>query len=256
MQAKKRFGQNFLTDKKLLEDLVSLINVSAQDKLLEIGPGKGDLTENLINICSSYFGAEVDKDLLVYLKNKFPENKEAFIDRDILKLDPSKIYSSNSFRVVGNIPYNISSPILEWCEKHYEKIYDIHFMLQKEFALRCAGSEITSSYGRLSVICNYLYEVTILKEVSKDFFNPIPKVDSLFVRFSPKKKKVDQKELKNLKLVTRALFNKKRKKISNSLEDILQKESLDKLDLDLNLRPDELSLNEYLQISSLVKNNG
>ena len=123
-------------------------------------------------------------------------------------------------------------------------------------ALRCSGNENTSSYGRLSIICNYLYEITILKEVSKEFFNPIPKVDSLFVRFSPKKKKVDQKELKNLKLVTRALFNKKRKKISNSLEDILQKESLDKLDLDLNLRPDELSLNEYLQISSLVKNNG
>ena len=256
MQAKKRFGQNFLTDKKLLEDLVSLINVSAQDKLLEIGPGKGDLTENLINICSSYFGAEVDKDLLVYLKNKFPENKEAFIDRDILKLDPSEIYSSNSFRVVGNIPYNISSPILEWCEKHYEKIYDIHFMLQKEFALRCAGSEKTSSYGRLSVICNYLYEITILKEVSKDFFNPMPKVDSLFVRFSPKKKEVDRKELENLKQVTRALFNKKRKKISNSLEDILNTEKIEKLNLNLNLRPDELSLDEYLQISSLVKNNG
>ena len=256
MQAKKRFGQNFLTDRKLLEDLVSLIKVSDQDKFLEIGPGKGDLTESLINLCDSYFGVEVDKDLLVFLRNKFPENKKAFIDGDILKLHPSKIYSSNKFRVVGNIPYNISSPILEWCEKHYEKIYDIHFMLQKEFALRCAGSERTSSYGRLSVICNYLYEVTILKEVSKDFFKPTPKVDSLFVRFSPKKKEVDHKELRNLKQVTRALFNKKRKKISNSLEDVIQKENINKLDLNLNLRPDELSLNEYLQISSLVKNNG
>ena len=256
MQAKKRFGQNFLTDKKLLEDLVSLINLSSENKFLEIGPGKGDLTENIINFCDSYFGVEVDKDLLSFLRNKFPENKEVFIDGDILKLDPSEIYSEDKFRVVGNVPYNISSPILDWCETHYKKIQDMHFMLQKEFALRCAGNENTSSYGRLSIICNYLYEITILKEVSKEFFNPIPKVDSLFVRFSPKKKKVDQKELKNLKLVTRALFNKKRKKISNSLEDILQKESLDKLDLDLNLRPDELSLNEYLQISSLVKDNG
>ena len=256
MQAKKRFGQNFLTDRKLLEDLVSLIKVSDQDKFLEIGPGKGDLTESLINLCDSYFGVEVDKDLLVFLRNKFPENKKAFINGDILKLHPSKIYSSNKFRVVGNIPYNISSPILDWCEKYYEKIHDIHFMLQKEFALRCAGSEVTSSYGRLSVICNYLYEVTILKEVSKDFFNPIPKVDSLFVRFSPKKKEIDQKELSSLKQVTRALFNKKRKKISNSLEDVLQKESFNKLDLNLNLRPDELSLGEYLQISSLVKDDG
>ena len=256
MQAKKRFGQNFLTDKKLLEDLVSLINVDSNDRVLEIGPGKGDLTKILINICDSYFGIELDKDLLVFLKKKFPKNINAFIGGDILKLNPSEIYASNEFRVIGNIPYNISSPILDWCEKHYEKILDMHFMLQKEFALRCAGNEKTSSYGRLSVICNYLYEVTILKEVSKEFFNPEPKVDSLFVRFYPKKKKVNQKELHNLKKVTRALFNKKRKKISNSLEDILHKESIKKLDLNLNLRPDELSLNEFLQISALVKGDG
>ena len=256
MQAKKRFGQNFLTDKKLLGDLVNLINVASKDRVLEIGPGKGDLTKILINICDSYFGIELDKDLLVFLKKKFPKNINAFIGGDILKLNPSEIYASNKFRVIGNIPYNISSPILDWCEKHYEKILDMHFMLQKEFALRCAGNEKTSSYGRLSVICNYLYEVTILKEVSKEFFNPEPKVDSLFVRFSPKKKKVNQKELHNLKKVTRALFNKKRKKISNSLEDILHKESIKKLDLNLNLRPDELSLNEFLQISALVKDDG
>ena len=256
MQAKKRFGQNFLTDKKLLEDLVNLINVASNDRVLEIGPGKGDLTKILINICDSYFGIELDKDLLVFLKKKFPKNINAFIGGDILKLNPSEIYASNEFRVIGNIPYNISSPILDWCEKHYEKILDMHFMLQKEFALRCAGNEKTSSYGRLSVICNYLYEVTILKEVSKEFFNPEPKVDSLFVRFYPKKKKVNQKELHNLKKVTRALFNKKRKKISNSLEDILHKKSIEKLDLNLNLRPDELSLNEFLQISALVKDDG
>ena len=256
MQAKKRFGQNFLTDKKLLEDLVNLINVASNDRVLEIGPGKGDLTKILVNICDSYFGIELDKDLLIFLKKKFPKNINAFIGGDILKLNPSEIYASKKFRVIGNIPYNISSPILDWCEKHYEKILDMHFMLQKEFALRCAGNEKTSSYGRLSVICKYLYEVTVIKEVSKEFFDPIPKVDSLFVRFSPKKKEVNQKELQNLKKVTRALFNKKRKKISNSLEDVLQKESIDKLDLNFNLRPDELSLNEYLQISELVKDDG
>ena len=256
MQAKKRFGQNFLRDNKLLEDLANLINITANDRLLEIGPGKGDLTKNLINVCYSYFGIELDSDLLVLLRNKFPKNKNAFINRDILKLSPSEIYASNEFRVVGNIPYNISSLILDWCEKHYEKILDMHFMLQKEFALRCAGNEKTSSYGRLSVICKYLYEVTVVKEVSKEFFDPMPKVDSLFVRFSPKKKEVNQKELQHLKKVTRALFNKKRKKISNSLEDVLQKESINKLDLNFNLRPDELSLNEYLQISALVRDDG
>ena len=256
MKAKKRFGQNFLQDRKLLEDLINLTNISAQDKFLEIGPGKGDLTENLIYVCDSYFGIEVDRDLLTFLKDRFPKNKKSFINGDILKLNPSEIYPSNKFRVVGNIPYNISSPILDWCEKNYEKIIDMHFMLQKEFALRCIGNERSSSYGKLSVICKYLYEITILKEVTKDFFNPMPKVDSLFLRFSPKKNRLDLKELQNLKIVTRALFNKKRKKISNSLEDVLLKESINNLDLDLNLRPDELSLEDYLQISSLFREDG
>ena len=151
MQAKKRFGQNFLTDIKLLENLVNLINVAADDRVLEIGPGKGDLTKILVNICDSYFGIELDKDLLIFLKKKFPKNINAFIGGDILKLNPSEIYASKKFRVIGNIPYNISSPILDWCEKHYEKILDMHFMLQKEFALRCAGNEKTSSYGTLNL---------------------------------------------------------------------------------------------------------
>ena len=252
MYPKKRFGQNFLTDEKILEDLVRLINISFEDKVLEIGPGKGDLSENIINCCNSYYAVEIDRDLLNHLKAKFPENEKSFINADILKLKPSEIMLDDNFRLVGNIPYNISSPILNWCEKNYEKISDMHFMLQKEFALRCSGNENTSSYGRLSVICKYLYEVEVLKEVSKVFFNPKPKVDSLFVRFYPKYAKIDEKEFQNLKTVTRALFNKKRKKISNSLKDIMRDDDIKKIDLDLSLRPDELSLDDFLRISNLV----
>ena len=252
MYPKKRFGQNFLTDEKILEDLVRLINISFEDKVLEIGPGKGDLSENIINRCNSYYAVEIDRDLFNLLKAKFPENEKSFINADILKLKPSEIMLDDNFRLVGNIPYNISSPILNWCEKNYEKISDMHFMLQKEFALRCSGNENTSSYGRLSVICKYLYEVEVLKEVSKVFFNPEPKVDSLFVRFYPKYAKIDEKEFQNLKTVTRALFNKKRKKISNSLKDIMRDDDIKKIDLDLNLRPDELSLDDFLRISNLV----
>ena len=252
MYPKKRFGQNFLTDEKILEDLVRLINISFEDKVLEIGPGKGDLSKNIINCCNSYYAVEIDRDLFNLLKAKFPENEKSFINADILKLKPSEIMLDDNFRLVGNIPYNISSPILNWCEKNYEKISDMHFMLQKEFALRCSGNENTSSYGRLSVICKYLYEVEVLKEVSKVFFNPEPKVDSLFVRFYPKYAKIDEKEFQNLKTVTRALFNKKRKKISNSLKDIMTDDDIKKIDLDLNLRPDELSLDDFLRISNLV----
>ena len=104
--------------------------------------------------------------------------------------------------MIGNIPYNISSPLLDWCEKNFERINDMHFMLQKEFALRCAGDEGSSSYGRLSVICNYLYEVTILKDIPRDYFDPQPKVDSLFVRFTPKVKKINRDLHKNVRKIT------------------------------------------------------
>lgn len=253
MHPKKKFGQNFLKDKKILGDLINLINISPTNKILEIGPGKGDLSDFIINHCDSYHGIEIDKDLHALLKKRFPEKKDFFLNCNFLKLNPMEIYGSERFRLIGNIPYNISSPILEWCESHYEQIEDMHFMLQKEFALRCSGNEKTSSYGRLSVICNYLYEVKVLKDVEKEYFEPKPKVDSLFVKFFPKMKEIDKKLFKNLKKVTRVLFNKKRKKISNSLRDIMKEEDLSNLDVNLNLRPDELSLDEYIKLSNKLK---
>ncbi len=253
MHPKKKFGQNFLKDKKILGDLINLINVSPTNQILEIGPGKGDFSDFIINLCNSYYGIEIDEDLLALLKKKFPEKKDFFINCDFLKFDPKEIFGLGRFRLVGNIPYNISSPILGWCENHYEQIEDMHFMLQKEFALRCSGTEKTSSYGRLSVICNYLYEVEILKDVEREYFEPKPKVDSLFVRFLPKMKEIDNEQFKNLKRVTRVLFNKKRKKISNSLKDVIKKEDFSDLNVDLNLRPDELSLSEYIRLSNKLK---
>ena len=116
MYPKKRFGQNFLTDKKLLEDLVKLIDISIEDKILEVGPGKGDLTDNLIKFCDSYYGIEIDKDLFNFLVTKFPKNKGSFFNLDILNLKLSKIVDSSNIRIIGNIPYNISSPLLDWCE--------------------------------------------------------------------------------------------------------------------------------------------
>ena len=257
MLPKKRFGQNFLKDKQILSELTNCLKILPQDKFLEIGPGKGDFTENILNLCGNYHGIEIDKDLFKFLESKFKTKNSIFHNEDILKFEAEKLFNKSKFRVVGNIPYNISSPLLEWCEKRYEMISDMHFMLQKEFALRCSGNENTSSYGRLSVICNYLYDMEILKEVDKSFFSPEPKVDSLFVRFTPKKNTYLPRELSNLKKITRTLFNKKRKKISNSLSDIFDKKSLKNLEININLdlRPDELSLDKYLQLASQLEEN-
>ena len=241
MRAKKRFGQNFISDKALLSELSELIRISPEDKILEIGPGKGDLSEFVINNCAYYHGVELDRDLYLLLKKKFSNHEILFSNEDILKFNISESLGKMKIRLLGNIPYNISSPILKWCEKNYETIIDVHFMLQKEFALRCTGNENSTSYGKLSVICNYLYEMEILKEIDKSYFTPKPKVDSAFVKFKPKQKNIDLIELDNLSLISSLLFNKKRKKISNSLKGIFDNKEIDKININLDSRPDELN---------------
>ena len=129
-------------------------------------------------------------------------------------------------------------------------------MLQKEFAERCVGDENSKSYGKLSVICDYLFEVKILKNVDKSFFNPSPKVDSSFVKFKPKKEFLDQNELNNLKKILNHLFSAKRKKIKKTLTKIFSESEIKKIDLDFNLRPDQLSTQNFLELSKLVKSHG
>ena len=256
MRAKKRFGQNFISDKALLSELSELIRISPEDKILEIGPGKGDLSEFVINNCAYYHGVELDRDLYLLLKKKFSNHEILFSNEDILKFNISESLGKMKIRLLGNIPYNISSPILKWCEKNYETIIDVHFMLQKEFALRCTGNENSTSYGKLSVICNYLYEMEILKEIDKSYFTPKPKVDSAFVKFKPKQKNIDLIELDNLSLISSLLFNKKRKKISNSLKGIFDNKEIDKININLDSRPDELNLDDYLELASHLRRYG
>ena len=128
-------------------------------------------------------------------------------------------------------------------------------MLQKEFALRCTGNESSTSYGKLSVICNYLYEMEILKEIDQSYFSPKPKVDSAFVRFKPKHKNIDLVELDNLSLIS-AYFLIKKKKISNSLKGVFDKKEIDKININLDSRPDELNLDDYLELASHLNRYG
>ena len=156
---------------------------------------------------------EKDCDLIHNLKSSFREYENSLIlNIDILKYNLDSL--NHSVRVVGNLPYNISTEIIfKMC--NCTKIIDMHFMLQKEFAERCAGNENSKSYGKLSVICDYLFEVSILKDVDKSFFIPPPKVDSAFVRFKPKRKTFNEIEFVNLKKILNPLFNAKRKKIGD-----------------------------------------
>ena len=255
---KKRFGQNFLEDQILLDELANLMEIENYDRFLEIGPGTGNFTKLILDRSDFCTSIEIDKNLISLLEEKFiKKNNFKLINENLLTFDLSTITKKRkSIRLAGNLPYNLSSPIIEWCIKNSELIIDMHFMLQKEFAERCVGDENSKSYGKLSVICDYLFEVKILRNVDKSFFNPSPKVDSSFVKFKPKKEFLDQNELNNLKKILNHLFSAKRKKIKKTLTKIFSESEIKKIDLDFNLRPDQLSTQNFLELSKLVKSHG
>lgn len=258
LSLKKRFGQNFIEDQVLLNELVDVMKIEENDIFVEIGPGTGNLTELIIDKSASCTSVEIDRNLISFLEKRF-KNTNGFklINKDILSFDINTICENEkSIRLAGNLPYNLSSPILEWSINNINTIIDMHFMLQKEFAERCAGNENSKSYGKLSVICDYLFEVSILKNVDKSFFMPPPKVDSAFVRFKPKRRTFNEIEFINLKKILNPLFNAKRKKIKKTLLSLFSEKDLENADINLNLRPDELDTASYIKLSKLIKNNG
>ena len=255
---KKRFGQNFLSDKLILSDLFDFIKPSSKDSFLEIGPGAGSLTEMFVSKSKNFTAIELDKDLINLLEGKFRDFKNfKIINRNILDINLKDFASSdNKIRLIGNLPYNMSSPILDWCFKNIHLIKDMHFMFQKEFAERCAGNQNTKSYGKLSVICSYFCDVEILTNIDRSYFDPVPKVDSAFIRFKPKEKKATLSELAKLNTLLNKLFNKKRKKIRKTLIELFSDDELSKLNIDFDLRPDQLSLEDYLSLIKLNFKNG
>ena len=255
---KKGFGQNFLTDKHVLGNIFGFIDPKADDIFLEIGPGSGSMTEMFLGIPEKYNAIEIDKDLIKSLEKKFKNEKNfSIINKNILDLDLNNFVENNKkIRLIGNLPYNMSSPILDWCFKQIDLIKDMHFMFQKEFAYRCAGNETTESYGKLSVICNYFCKVDILYDINRSYFDPVPKVDSSFVRFKPKEDKKNSNEFKTLNFLLNRLFNKKRKKINKTLIELFSEEDLSKIKIDFNLRPDQLSLEDYVSLAKINIKNG
>jgi|TARA_X000000368_G_scaffold47100_1_gene33675 16S rRNA (adenine1518-N6/adenine1519-N6)-dimethyltransferase len=255
---KKKFGQNFLSDEFILSTLVNFVRPSSKDLFLEIGPGSGNLTEMFTGMSKKFTAIEFDRDLIVLLKEKFKKEQNfEIINKNILDIDLNDFASKdNKIRLIGNLPYNMSSPILDWCFKNIHLIKDMHFMFQKEFAYRCAGNKNTKSYGKLSVICNYFCEVKILTDIDKSYFDPVPKVDSTFLKFKPKINETNINELNSLNILLNKLFNKKRKKILKTLKELFSEEELSKLSIDYNLRPDQLSLEDYISLTKLNFKNG
>ena len=252
-QARKRFGQNFLVDQNIIDKIVSAIAPKPDQNLVEIGPGQGAITGPLLEKCSTLNVVELDRDLIPLLQNKFQQYPGLMIYQgDALKTDFGQFYRENSpLRIIGNLPYNISTPLLFHLLSFNKQIYDMYFMLQKEVVERLGAIPGEKHYGRLSVMVQYHCKVQPLFLVPPTAFRPIPKVESAIVQLKPyAEPPYRAKNLSLLSKFVRTCFQQRRKTIKNSLKLFLTTEQIDQLTIDLTLRPENLSVEEFVQLSN------
>jgi 16S rRNA (adenine1518-N6/adenine1519-N6)-dimethyltransferase len=251
MRARKRFGQHFLTDSTVLARILAAVNPRGDDKVLEIGPGHAALTELLYPDAGSMVVVDIDRDLIAMLRARF--NELEVVNADILKFDLDAALQGSDWRLVGNLPYNISSPLLAKLYGHLDKIRDMHFMFQRELSERLAAVPGTKDWGRLSVLTQYFCHVQPLFDVPPDAFHPPPKVESQVIRLWPRaeRRPVDQAVLA---LVLRTGFSARRKRLSNALKPFgLDWDALEELGIAQSQRPDQLGVDDYVNIACAVE---
>jgi|TARA_B100001540_G_scaffold45995_1_gene41045 16S rRNA (adenine1518-N6/adenine1519-N6)-dimethyltransferase len=249
IKAKKELGQNFLIDEVALNRIIELINPRNEDHFLEIGPGRGALTKRLSDKAKRLDAVELDQDLLLSLK-LINSNKLFIHNESILNFDVDRIIEYEKIRLVGNLPYNISTEIMLWAFDSLKQLEDMHFMFQKEFGERLSAEPNNKSYGRISVLTQYLTELEKVLYLEPSSFRPKPSVESVFIRFKPKKDRHILSPISiKLQEITKATFMHRRKMIGKSLKNILTTQQIEQLDIDLSLRPENLSVNDYVRIA-------
>lgn len=248
MRARKRFGQHFLKDKAVLARISAAVQLKPDERLLEIGPGRGALTAELYGQPGRYLAVEIDRDLVPQLQARYPDID--FVNADILKVPLDELLSDGDWRVVGNLPYNISTPLLIRLFAHTGSIRDMHFMLQREVAERLAAVPGTKAWGRLTVVTQYHCEVQTLFDVAPTSFTPPPKVFSSVVRLSPRRAKLPLNDSRRLDLVLRHAFSGRRKLITNALKSL--ELAWDCLEVDAGARADQLSVSDFVTLANAV----
>ncbi|MCK7550419.1 16S rRNA (adenine(1518)-N(6)/adenine(1519)-N(6))-dimethyltransferase RsmA [Marinobacter goseongensis] len=254
-QARKRFGQNFLQDPGVIERIVRAIHPKADDTIVEIGPGLGAITEEILAVNPALQVVELDRDLIPVLRTKFFNYPEFRIhEADALKFDFRQLVSDKPLRIIGNLPYNISTPLIFHLLSQAGVVQDMHFMLQKEVVQRMGAVPGDNNYGRLGIMTQYFCKVQPLFEVGPGAFRPAPKVDSAIVRLVPHQTLPHPaKDLETLQAVVRTAFNARRKTLRKALAGLVTVEQLQHLGINDGLRPENLSLADYVAIAdSLV----
>ncbi|WP_111498137.1 16S rRNA (adenine(1518)-N(6)/adenine(1519)-N(6))-dimethyltransferase RsmA [Marinobacter bohaiensis] len=250
-QARKRFGQNFLHDPGVIERIVSAIHPRPDDVMIEIGPGLGALTEELLSVNPALQVVELDRDLIPVLRTKFFNYPEFRIhEADALKFDFAELAADKPLRIVGNLPYNISTPLIFHLLGQAGVVQDMHFMLQKEVVQRLAAVPGDRHYGRLGIMAQYFCQVQPLFDVGPGAFKPAPKVDSAIVRLVPHRElPFPTQDLKLLQSVVRTAFNARRKTLRKALGGLVSADQLQSLGIDDGLRPENLALQDYVRIA-------
>lgn len=247
----KRFGQNYLVDQNIVRKIIAEFNPQNKDLILEIGPGRGVLTEHLNKSEAKIYAVEIDKRVIDDLRNKYPTIE--FINHDFLKIHLHDLVTNQRLRIIGNIPYNITSPILFKLIEELDTVNDALFMVQYEVAKRIISGPRTKDYGILSVILNYFFEVELCFKVPRTVFQPKPKVDSAIIKL--KTKDIDKSFNKKLFInVVKAAFGNRRKNLKNSYSNsIFKVYELSSFPVELTKRAEELIIADYLKIYDYFK---
>jgi 16S rRNA (adenine1518-N6/adenine1519-N6)-dimethyltransferase len=255
---KKRFGQHFLHDKNILSRIVEYVAAKPGERIVEIGPGEGALTLPLLRAAGSLIVIELDRDLIEPLRTRASGVGElTIVHRDVLGVDIAALAAGATIRLVGNLPYNISTPILFHCLDHATAIRDMHFMLQKEVVERMAAGPGSKTYGRLSVMLQLRCAVEPLFDVPPTAFTPPPKVDSAVVRLVPlSTDKLPQADFAVVDRVVRAAFGQRRKTLSNALKGVADADDLAAAGIDPRLRAEQLAPATFVALAQHLQAKG
>ena len=257
IKAKKSLGQNFLIDRNILEKISNITNIENKT-VLEIGPGTGNLTTYLLKKNpKTLLVIEKDKNLATNLEAKF-NNQISIINDDVLKINEANLFKDKAI-VFGNLPYNISTEIVsKWITNLKDNFWFecLVLMFQKEVADRIIAEFNTSSYGRLSIICNWKLNIKKICDIKPTAFYPMPKINSSLLFFTPKRNYIKINDPHNLEKVTRIFFNQRRKMLKKPFNQLFNgnQNILNKLKIDLNLRPQNLNMDKYYKLTREYEN--
>ena len=257
MEAKKRLGQNFLTDQSAISSILNRFNAQSGEPVVEIGPGRGALTAGLLKSGALLTAVEFDRDMVSILKNRFGTQEHfSIIQADILKITLSDCHSAGPVRVIGNLPYNISSPILFHLLNQIDSVKDMYFMLQKEVVERIVADPGNRDYGRPSIMLQRSFETTMDVVIEPESFTPPPKVRSAMLRLVPRQQPIGGRiDVKLFERVVTQAFSQRRKTLRNTLKGLATSEQMESVGIDPGQRAESVDVAGFTRLVAALESS-